>query len=187
MLSQEYQCIIQYCFHCSQILNVLSLQIVIKLDNYPFLDYTLWNTRNNNLSLFICLFLYLLVVGLYVLLGLFITLYRQSGVDFITFILSPCKAKKRIIKVNEKEELNDKIELNHQDITEINQKKKDSKDCLSIRRVTRYYGDLAAVNNFTGEIYGGEIFCLLGHNGAGKTTLIRMISGIEDPDKGDIF
>ena len=43
------------------------------------------------------------------------------------------------------------------------------------------------MNNFSGEIYGGEIFCLLGHNGAGKTTLINMISGNEDPDKGDIF
>ena len=43
------------------------------------------------------------------------------------------------------------------------------------------------MNNLSGEIYGGEIFCLLGHNGAGKTTLINMISGNEDLDTGDIF
>ena len=43
------------------------------------------------------------------------------------------------------------------------------------------------MNNFNGELFKNEIFCLLGHNGAGKTTLIKMISGAEDPDAGDIF
>ena len=33
----------------------------------------------------------------------------------------------------------------------------------------------------------GKIFCLLGHNGAGKTTLIKIISGIEKIDEGDII
>ena len=58
---------------------------------------------------------------------------------------------------------------------------------MNISNVTRKYDELIAVNNFSGELFKNEIFCLLGHNGAGKTTLIKMISGVEDPDEGDIF
>ena len=58
---------------------------------------------------------------------------------------------------------------------------------MNISKVTRKYDQLLAVNNFEGELFKNEIFCLLGHNGAGKTTLIKMISGAEDPDNGDIF
>jgi ATP-binding cassette subfamily A (ABC1) protein 3 len=36
------------------------------------------------------------------------------------------------------------------------------------------------VNNFSTNLYKGQIFCLLGHNGAGKTTLIKILSGMED-------
>ena len=43
------------------------------------------------------------------------------------------------------------------------------------------------MNNFTGELFSDEIFCLLGHNGAGKSTTINMISGVFPPDSGDIF
>src|SRR5699024_11749185 len=39
--------------------------------------------------------------------------------------------------------------------------------------------------NFTG--YKGEILGIIGSNGAGKTTLCKIISGILQPDKGDIF
>ena len=130
--------------------------------------------------------MYLVTITFYFAVGLFITYFRQSGVDFISFILSPCKGKKRIINKEDKLTDGDSTE-NHQEISQSNQEKKNKNDFLTIQTVTRYYGSLTAVNNFTGEIYGGEIFCLLGHNGAGKTTLIKMISGIEDPDKGDIF
>ena len=41
--------------------------------------------------------------------------------------------------------------------------------------------------NFNGNLFPSEIFCLLGHNGAGKTTLIKIISGEEKPDNGDIL
>ena len=37
------------------------------------------------------------------------------------------------------------------------------------------------------KINDGEIFGFLGPNGAGKTTTIRMITGILNPDEGDIF
>ena len=62
-----------------------------------------------------------------------------------------------------------------------------SKKCLTIHNISKSYGDVLAVNNFKSNLFPSEIFCLLGHNGAGKTTLIKIISGIENPDKGDIY
>jgi len=62
-----------------------------------------------------------------------------------------------------------------------------SKKCLAIHNISKSFGDVLAVNNFKGNLFPSEIFCLLGHNGAGKTTLIKIISGVEKPDKGDIY
>ena len=43
------------------------------------------------------------------------------------------------------------------------------------------------IKNLNLEIKDGEIFGFLGPNGAGKTTTLKMITGILNPDKGDIF
>ncbi|MCB0727416.1 MAG: ABC transporter ATP-binding protein [Ignavibacteriae bacterium] len=45
---------------------------------------------------------------------------------------------------------------------------------------------IQALNNFTFEVEGGEIFGLLGPNGAGKTTLIKILLGITFPTSGEI-
>ena len=62
-----------------------------------------------------------------------------------------------------------------------------TKNCLSINNISKSFPDILAVNNFTGNLFPSEIFCLLGHNGAGKTTLVKIISGEEKPDNGDIL
>ena len=170
-----------------QILNVFSLELISKISNYPSLDRTLWITSNFHINLVYCMSIYLLIIIFYFSFGLFITFYRHSDVGFFTFLFSPFKEKRRRINTIQNVVDNEEIQVNHQEISNTNKDRKDKNDYLYIQNVTRNYGDLIAVNNFTGEIYGGEIFCLLGHNGAGKTTLIKMISGIEDPDEGDIF
>jgi ABC-type multidrug transport system ATPase subunit len=58
---------------------------------------------------------------------------------------------------------------------------------LSIQNIHKKYLATKAVDNFSAELFLNQIFVLLGHNGAGKTTLIKIISAMEDLDKGDIF
>ena len=58
---------------------------------------------------------------------------------------------------------------------------------LKVENVTKYYGDLCAVNDLSFEVADGEIFGLLGLNGAGKTTTFRMIMGLIDDYTGTIL
>ena len=57
---------------------------------------------------------------------------------------------------------------------------------LSVKNITRSYGDFVAVDDVSFSIGSGEIVGLLGHNGAGKTTAMKMISGYLEPDSGEI-
>jgi spermidine/putrescine transport system ATP-binding protein len=58
---------------------------------------------------------------------------------------------------------------------------------LEVRNVTRRFGDLVAAENVSFDIAAGEFFSLVGTSGCGKTTLLRMISGLDLPDEGDIL
>lgn len=53
-------------------------------------------------------------------------------------------------------------------------------------RISKRYGELAAVDDLSLEIRPGEFLSLLGPSGCGKTTTLRMIAGFEQPDSGDI-
>ena len=57
---------------------------------------------------------------------------------------------------------------------------------LKVENVTKYYGDVLAVDDLSFTINDGEIFGLLGVNGAGKTTTFRMIMSLLEPAKGTI-
>ncbi len=58
---------------------------------------------------------------------------------------------------------------------------------ISIRHVTKRFGDLVAANDIKLEIERGEFFTLLGPSGCGKTTLLRCIAGFLDPEQGQIY
>ncbi len=58
---------------------------------------------------------------------------------------------------------------------------------VALRRVTKRYGDQAAVDALDLDIRPGEFLSLLGPSGCGKTTTLRMIAGFEHPDEGDIL
>lgn len=58
---------------------------------------------------------------------------------------------------------------------------------IIIKNLTKKFGDVVAVNNVSLTIEPGTFLTLLGPSGCGKTTLLRCISGLEDPDEGEIF
>ena len=55
---------------------------------------------------------------------------------------------------------------------------------VSVKQLTRRFGDFIAVNGITLEVARGEIFGFLGPNGAGKSTTIRMLCGLLAPTSG---
>ena len=58
---------------------------------------------------------------------------------------------------------------------------------VEIRNVSKWFGDVTALDNVSFEIRRGEFFSLLGPSGCGKTTLLRMIGGFETPNEGQIL
>ena len=62
-----------------------------------------------------------------------------------------------------------------------------AKPFISIRHITKRFGDFTAVNDVSLDIYRGELFCLLGGSGCGKSTLLRMLAGFETPSQGQIL
>ena len=57
---------------------------------------------------------------------------------------------------------------------------------ISVRGLTKRYGDVVAVDAVDLDIQAGEFFTMLGPSGSGKTTTLRMIAGFEIPDEGTI-
>jgi ABC-2 type transport system ATP-binding protein len=57
---------------------------------------------------------------------------------------------------------------------------------IAIQDLTKYYGDLCAVDHVSFDIRKGEILGLLGPNGAGKTTIYRILTGYLKPTSGEI-
>lgn len=57
---------------------------------------------------------------------------------------------------------------------------------LKVENITKYYGDLKAVDNLSFTVKEGDIFGLLGVNGAGKTTTFRIIMGLLDANSGTV-
>jgi multiple sugar transport system ATP-binding protein len=58
---------------------------------------------------------------------------------------------------------------------------------LSIKNLTKRYGNLTALENFSLEVSSGEFMVLLGPSGCGKTTVLRCIAGLTDITSGEIY
>ena len=58
---------------------------------------------------------------------------------------------------------------------------------LQIKDLTKSFGGLKAVDGLEFEANEGEILSIIGPNGSGKTTAFNLISGLYEPDSGDIL
>ena len=58
---------------------------------------------------------------------------------------------------------------------------------ITIKNLTKRFGNVTAVNDVSLVIEPGSFLTLLGPSGCGKTTLLRCIAGLEDPDEGEIL
>ena len=58
---------------------------------------------------------------------------------------------------------------------------------LEMRDVSKRYGEIQALDDVSLKLFPGEIHALLGENGAGKSTLIKVMTGVVQPDIGDIL
>ena len=65
-------------------------------------------------------------------------------------------------------------------------KHKKGETVLSLKNLTKRYGNRVAVDNISLDVYSGEVFGFLGPNGAGKTTTIRMIAGLASITEGEV-
>lgn len=57
---------------------------------------------------------------------------------------------------------------------------------LEVSKLSKHFGAVQALNDFSMAIRPGEVVALAGDNGAGKTTLIKAISGVYPPTSGEI-
>lgn len=58
---------------------------------------------------------------------------------------------------------------------------------LHLKQIKKQYGDQIVLHGVDLAVHRGEFFFLLGPSGCGKTTLLKIISGLLDPDSGNIY
>src|SRR5262245_14468920 len=57
---------------------------------------------------------------------------------------------------------------------------------ISIKHLTKQYGEVKAVNDVSFDVPAGATFALLGPNGSGKSTTLKCLAGLSIPDSGEI-
>ncbi|MBM7871723.1 ATPase subunit of ABC transporter with duplicated ATPase domains [Clostridium pascui] len=57
---------------------------------------------------------------------------------------------------------------------------------LSLNGVIKYFGANLILSNITFDVHQGERVGLVGRNGSGKSTVLKLISGLEAVDKGNM-
>ncbi|WP_435102437.1 ATP-binding cassette domain-containing protein [Arhodomonas sp. AD133] len=60
-----------------------------------------------------------------------------------------------------------------------------SENILELRKVSRFFGSVIALQDVSFEVKPSEVHCLLGDNGAGKSTLIKTLAGVHQPSDGE--
>nr|MBP7494889.1 sugar ABC transporter ATP-binding protein [Spirochaetales bacterium] len=58
---------------------------------------------------------------------------------------------------------------------------------LSMQNISKYFPGVRALSKINFSLFPGEIHALMGQNGAGKSTLIKIMTGVYQPDEGDMY
>jgi simple sugar transport system ATP-binding protein len=58
---------------------------------------------------------------------------------------------------------------------------------LEVRGISKYFGNVIALKDVSAVVNGGQVTCVLGDNGAGKSTFIKILSGVYQPDEGELL
>jgi simple sugar transport system ATP-binding protein len=58
---------------------------------------------------------------------------------------------------------------------------------LETQGISKYYGNIVALNDISMHVNAGEVTCILGDNGAGKSSFIKILSGVHQPDEGKLL
>ena len=58
---------------------------------------------------------------------------------------------------------------------------------ISLKGVSKRFGDVQALKELDLEVQDGEFLSLLGPSGCGKTTTLRLVAGLEEPTSGEIY
>ena len=57
---------------------------------------------------------------------------------------------------------------------------------MEVKNVSKKYGAFFALTGVDFEIFAGEVHALVGENGAGKSTLVKLMTGLEQPNVGEL-
>lgn len=60
-----------------------------------------------------------------------------------------------------------------------------SETILELRNISKYFGNVTALENISTSVDAGKVTCVLGDNGAGKSTFIKILSGVHKPSDGE--
>ena len=58
---------------------------------------------------------------------------------------------------------------------------------LEIRGLSKFFGSVISLKDVSTTVRAGQVTCVLGDNGAGKSTLIKLLSGVHQPDEGELL
>ena len=63
----------------------------------------------------------------------------------------------------------------------------ENRPVIQVQHVSKSFGGVHALQDVHFDVFAGEVHALLGENGAGKSTLIKIITGVHQPDTGEVL
>jgi rhamnose transport system ATP-binding protein len=62
-----------------------------------------------------------------------------------------------------------------------------TENILELKDMTKRFSGVEVLHEVSFSLRPGEVHALLGENGAGKSTLVKVMTGVHQPDKGEIY